>query len=202
MDAAWAGAALLLAEHRSLFAGIEDADSVTIDPHKWLCVPRGAGLYLARDWAPLKRAFAVRASYMPAAAVERRDPYRHSLQWSRRFIGLSLFMVLAVDGLEGVRERIRRQVGIGARLRERLLAEGWRIWNDTPLPLVCFSPAGETGDEAVRAIERDVVNSGEAWISSVGLGGRLVLRACVTSYETGEADIEVLLRRLRMAGAG
>ena len=199
VDAAWAGAALLLPERRDLFAGIEQSDSITIDPHKWLCVPMGAGLYLARDWAPLEQAFTVSTGYMPSASIERRDPYLHSLQWSRRTIGLKLFTALATSGLEGARERIRRQIAMGAQLRAGLLADGWRVLNDTPLPLLCFGPGDDTGgDDAVRAIEQGVVGSGEAWISSVRLRGRLALRACITSYETSEADIETLLRRLRL----
>ena len=198
VDAAWAGAALLLPESRALFAGIEQADSVTIDPHKWLSVPMGAGLYLSRDWAPLEAAFAVATGYMPSASVERRDPYIHSLQWSRRSIGLKLFTMLAVEGLDGVRARLRHQIAIGDTLRAGLRAASWRIANDTPLPLVCFAPEAAT-DDAIRAIEAAVAGSGEAWISAARLCGRLVLRACITSYETGEADIAALLKCLRRA---
>jgi aromatic-L-amino-acid/L-tryptophan decarboxylase len=202
VDAAWAGAALLLPECRDLFAGIDAADSVTIDPHKWLAVPMGAGLYLARDWAPLEAAFAVSTGYMPSASVERRDPYIHSLQWSRRFIGLKLFMALAEAGLDGTRARLRHQVAMGALLRDGLRADGWRVLNDTMLPLVCFAPPDAAeGDAGVRRIEQEVVGSGDAWISSVRLRGSLALRACVTSYETSEADIEALLRCLRQARA-
>ena len=199
VDAAWAGAALLLTECRDLFVGIEAADSVTIDPHKWLSVPMGAGLYLARDWSALEAAFAVSTGYMPSASVERRDPYIHSLQWSRRFIGLKLFTILAASGLDGVRARLRHQIAMGALLRDGLRADGWQVLNDTVLPLLCFAPLGETDDDAIRALEREVVASGVTWISSVRLRGRLALRACITSYETAPADIEALLRQLRLA---
>jgi len=198
VDAAWAGAALLHPAHRPLFAGIEEADSVTIDPHKWLSVPMGAGLYLARNWAPLRRAFAVSTSYMPSASLEHRDAYIHSAQWSRRFIGAKLFTALATLGLPGYRALIDRTILLADRLREGLRRDGWAIVNDTWLPIVGFAPA-EEDDEAVKRIEEAVVHSGIAWISSVKAAGRLVLRACITSFESDEADIDALLGALHDA---
>jgi aromatic-L-amino-acid/L-tryptophan decarboxylase len=198
VDAAWAGAVLLSPQDRRLIAAIEQADSVTIDPHKWLAVPMGAGLYLARDWAPLTAAFAVSTSYMPSASVERHDAYLHSMQWSRRFIGLKLFMALAEQGLPRTAERIHGQIVMGAHLLTRLKAEGWRLRNATPLPIVCFTPASDD-DARVRRIEQAVVSSGEAWISSVRVRNRLVLRACITSYETQIDDVERLIAVLARA---
>lgn len=198
VDAAWAGGALLHPDRRRLFAGIEQADSVTIDPHKWLAVPMGAGLFLARDRAPLAAAFAVSTGYMPSATQQRHDPYIHSIQWSRRCIGLKLFAALATLGLDGYRALIDHAFELADRLRARLRGDGWLLSNQTALPLVCFAPA-TGGDERVRAIEAAVVASGAAWISSVRLSGKLVLRACITSFETTEEDLEVLLDALRTA---
>jgi glutamate/tyrosine decarboxylase-like PLP-dependent enzyme len=200
VDAAWAGALALVPERRPFLAGIEAADSVTIDAHKWLCIPMGAGMYLARDWSALQVAFSVATGYTPSASVERRDAYLHSMQWSRRFIGLKLFLAFAVSGLAGVQARIGHQFALGGRLRAGLVVGGWSILNDTPIPLVCFAPGGEVADDAaVRAIEGAAVRSGGAWISAVRLRGRLVLRACVTSYETSAADVDALLDLLRGA---
>jgi glutamate/tyrosine decarboxylase-like PLP-dependent enzyme len=195
VDAAWAGSALLVPERRALFGGIERADSVTIDPHKWLCVPMGAGMYLARDWTPLETAFDVSTGYMPSASRERRDPYLHSLQWSRRAIGLKLFTAMAAIGVAEMAARIKRQFEMGERLRQGLRRDEWRIVNDTELPIVCFTPA-EGGEEAVRRIEAGVTGSGRAWISLVRVRGELALRACITSYETAPADIDELLALL------
>lgn len=203
VDAAWAGGGLVNAEVRHLLAGIELADSVTIDPHKWLSVPMGAGMYLTRDWTALQTAFAVQTSYMPSASVEHRDAYIHSLQWSRRFIGLKLFMSLATLGEQGYAAIIDRQLALGRLLREQLVARGWSVLNDTALPLVCFTPEapGPRTDRVVRAIEAYVAASGMAWLSSVALSGRLVLRACITSYETTVDDVEELLDLLDDARA-
>lgn len=195
VDAAWAGAALIDPELKPLLAGIELADSVTLDAHKWLAVPMGAGMYLAREWSALQAAFGAANSYMPSASVERHDAYIHTLQWSRRFIGLKLFMALAGLGLDGYRDQIARQTAMGRLLRRRLGEEGWRIENDTPLPLVNFAPDDDRPDrdERVGRIARQVEAEGRAWISSTRLRGRLTLRACITSFETGEAEIEALI---------
>lgn len=195
VDAAWAGGALLSDAARTTLTGIDLADSVTIDPHKLLAVPMGAGMYLARDWAPLEVAFGVRTGYMPSASVEHRDAYIHSLQWSRRFIGLKLFMSLATLGHSGYSKIIDQQFALGRFLREQLTASGWRLLNDTPLPLVCFAPAATASatDAAVRAIESRVVNSGKAWLSSVSLQGGAALRACITSYESTMDDVTELV---------
>jgi aromatic-L-amino-acid decarboxylase len=203
VDAAWAGGLLLDPARRSLFPGIEQADSVTIDPHKMLAVPMGAGLYLCRDWTALGRAFAVATGYMPSASSERHDPYIHSVQWSRRFIGGKVFVALASLGLPGYQRLFERQFALGDRLRSKLLESGWQICNDTPLPVVCFAPA-EGSDAQVPAIAADVVASGEAWLSVTQLRNRPVLRACITSFETSEADIDHLvdlLNRKRNASA-
>lgn len=203
VDAAWAGAALLVGQGRDALRGIEQADSVTIDAHKWLAVPMGAGMYLARDWAPLETAFGVRTDYMPSASHAHRDAYIHSLQWSRRFIGLKLFMALASLGRDGYARMIRAQVALGDTLRRGLAGRGWQVVNDTPLPLVCFVPDGvDDRDAAVRHIETAVLDSGRAWISQVALRGRPVLRACITSFETRDRDVGILLDLLDTARDG
>lgn len=201
VDAAWAGGALLAPDRRGLLAGLDAADSVTIDPHKWLGVPMGAGLFLTRDAALLRAPFAVSTGYMPPTSEDRPDPYLNSLQWSRRFIGAKLFMALAVLGRAGYAAMIERQFALGERLRDALADSGWQILNATPLPLVCFAPA-DGGEDEVRRIERAVVASGEAWLSTVRLRSRLCLRACVTSFETREADIDRLIELLDEARQG
>ena len=202
VDAAWAGGVLLDPAHRHLLDGIDQADSVTIDPHKWLAVPMGAGLYLARDWAALKTAFAVTTEYMPQTIADTLDPYVHSLQWSRRFTGAKLFLALATLGLDGYAAMIARQFALGDRLRRSLADDGWVIVNDTRMPLVCFTP----DDPAhVVEIEREIAGAGEAWLSTVSLRGVSCLRACITGFETTEEDVDALstlLARARTRCAG
>ncbi len=191
VDAAWGGAAALLPRLRGLLDGIERADSITFDAHKWLSVPMGAGIYITRHPEILTRTFSTPAAYMPrdAGGLDVTDPHLHSLQWSRRFIGLKVFLSLLVAGWDGYRAAIARMTEMGGLLRRALQAAGWAIKNDTPLPVVCFA-APEREDQ--EPIARAVVQSGEAWISTTRLRGEVVLRACITNYRTGEDDIRAL----------
>src|SRR5215831_1065043 len=96
VDAAWGGAAIISPRLRSYLVGIELADSITCDAHKWFSVPMGAGMFFCRHAAAVARAFRAETSYMPARTADAvYDPYTTSVQWSRRFAGLKLFMSLA-----------------------------------------------------------------------------------------------------------
>jgi glutamate/tyrosine decarboxylase-like PLP-dependent enzyme len=201
-DAAWGGAAALVPELRPLLAGIEQADSITFDAHKWLSVPMGAGLYLTRHADILAQTCGITTGYMPrdAAGLEVVDPYTHSLQWSRRFIGLKLFLSLAVAGWAGYETIIRYQVTMGDLLRQELEQAGWQVVNQTRLPVVCFvdrrSPAGATAPY-LEAIAGEVVSSGQAWLSTTWLDEVTpVLRACITNYRTAAIDVVALVQAL------
>lgn len=204
VDAAWGGAAALLPELRGALAGIERADSITFDAHKWLSVPMGAGMVLTRHATALHEACRITTAYMPkdAAGLDVTDPYAHSLQWSRRFIGLKLFLSLAVAGWEGYAAVLRRQVALGEELRERLAVAGWRVVNATPLPVVLFEDElpREEGGADPEAVAEAVVRSGAAWLSTTRLdAGPPVLRACVTNYRSDSEDVEALVAALGRA---
>jgi len=205
VDAAWGGAAALVPELRSLLDGIERADSITFDAHKWLSVPMGAGIYLTRHTDILDRTFRTAATYMPreAAELDVVDPCMHSMQWSRRAIGLKVFLSLAVAGWEGYTTVIRHMVAMGALLREQLEASGWQVVNKTPLPLCCFVDQrhAEGRSEAyLHTVAMNVVGSGKAWISTTRLAGSVpVLRACITNYRTKAEDIAALIATLEEA---
>lgn len=195
VDAAWGGAAVFVPEMRNEFCGIERADSITFDAHKWLSVPMAAGMYLTSRKDILKKTFCVPAEYMSGetAIPGIPDPYAHSLQWSRRFIGLKVFMTLAVTGWSGYEAVIRRQIQLGNLLREQLRRTGWQIANKSPLPVVCFTDNLVPNNGTARYLEdiaNKIVESGEAWISSTRLNSDLpVLRACITNYKTDENDV-------------
>ncbi len=202
VDGAWGAAAALAPRLRSAVAGIEHADSLTWDAHKWLSVPMGAGLFFCRHPDAVRRAFAVSTSYMPeGVSSDAVDPYATTPQWSRRFIGLRVFMALAELGLDGYGELIDRQAQLGDRLRERLRGAGWLVVNDTRLPVVCFThPDLQAGRTSTANILAEIYKRGRVWISDVVLGGReRVLRACVTSFRSEEPDIECLLEEVEHA---
>ena len=202
-DAAWGGMAALVPELRPAIAGVERADSITFDAHKSLSVPMGAGMFLTRHPGILERTFRVGEDYMPrdAAALEGVpvDPFAHSMQWSRRFIGLKLFLSLAVAGWQGYEEVLRHQTEMGHELRRAAIADGWLVVNDTPLPLVCLarSPGGDP-PEVTAALVRQAVGSGQVWVSAAALpGGRAAVRACITNFRTQPQDLAALLAHLR-----
>ena len=194
VDAAWGGAAVLSANPPEQFKGIERADSITLDAHKWLAAPMGAGMFLCRDEALLAETFRVAASYMPPAVDAVCDPYTHSAQWSRRFIGLKLFMTLAVLGWAGCQAHIDNARDLADQLAARLTAKGWRIVNDSQLAVLCFVDA-ERGLDPVLLAER-VVADGRAWISSAKFEGQPVLRACITSHFTQAQHLDDLVAAL------
>jgi aromatic-L-amino-acid/L-tryptophan decarboxylase len=199
VDAAWGGAAILVPEIRGALRGIDRADSITFDPHKWLSVPMGCGLLLTRHPGLLDRTFSVAAPFLADRAEIGVDPHTRSIRWSRNFAGLKLLLSLAVAGWQGYADALRRQVELGRRLRDALRSDGWVLMNDTPLPVVCFA------DESVHRpalVARAVNETGEARIFPVRLGGRIVLRACVTNYATSADDIDLLVKLLARARAG
>jgi glutamate/tyrosine decarboxylase-like PLP-dependent enzyme len=168
----------------------------------------GAGLFLTRRPDALTAAFHLETAYVPRGeeSLERPDYYVRGLQWSRRAIGLKLFMTLAVAGWDGYAAALRHQVAMGNRLRAELRGSGWTVVNETPLPIVCFtdgeSSDGGDGADAARldAIAAQVVESGRAWISTTRLTGiGPVLRACITSFETGPEDVRALVEALEDA---
>lgn len=198
-DAAWGGAAALSPALKPLLKGIEKANSITFDAHKWLSVPMGAGIYLTRDTEILSRTFSTVTAYMPkeAAGLDIVDPHLHSMQWSRRAIGMKVFLSLAVAGWKGYTKAIENMTAMGDYLRTKLKAHGWRVLNDTPLPVICFDhPNGPPPQEVVNR----VVASGEAWISTTVLGDdQPAIRACITNYRTTRDDIDILVLSLDRA---
>jgi glutamate/tyrosine decarboxylase-like PLP-dependent enzyme len=198
-DAAWGGAAALVDELRPLLDGIEHSHSITFDAHKWLSVPMGAGIYLTRDPDILSRTFRTETAYMPreARGLDVVDPHLNSMQWSRRFTGAKLFLSLLAAGWDGYAGAIRHQTRMGVILRQLLASSGWRIENDSPLPVVCFS---DPGGADPHAIAMKIVASGQAWISTTLLKqSKTVLRACITNFLTAEEDIEALVAALNAA---
>jgi glutamate/tyrosine decarboxylase-like PLP-dependent enzyme len=188
VDAAWGGAAILVPALRGHLDGIDAADSITCDAHKWFSVPMGAGMFFCRHPHVVAATFRARTAYMPPASEGSAvDPYATSVQWSRRFTGLKLFLALAERGETGYAAMIAHQVRMGDLLREGLRREGWRIVNSTPLPLVCFTRDGLVASEFLSALYRRQV----AWMSEVRLGDDPpVVRAAITSFKTTPADID------------
>jgi glutamate/tyrosine decarboxylase-like PLP-dependent enzyme len=196
VDAAWGGAALCSDHLRAELAGIELADSITIDAHKWFATTMACGMFIAREPAILSEAFRVGAEFMPSSATSI-DPYLNSVQWSRRFMGLRLFLSLGAAGWQGYGAHVERAVQVIERIEKRLAARGWSIANDSRLAVLCVLPPA--GSAPVREIVRKLLASGRAWAAVAKLEGREVVRLCATHGEISIADIEELVAALDAA---
>lgn len=207
VDGAWGGAAALLPEFAGALAGLARADSVTLDPHKWLSVAMGCGMYVTRHRGSLRRTFGLeRSVYMPdeTYAEATTEPYRETMQWSRRFTGLKLWMTVMTHGLAGYRGVLRHQVAMGEYLKGRLRVTGWEVLNDTPLPVACFRPAGEP-DADIPALLAAVNAAGDTWITDTVLryDGAKCLRVGISNFATQREHVDVVVARLAAArGAG
>jgi aromatic-L-amino-acid decarboxylase len=193
IDAAWGGAVIASERLRGLVAGLERADSATIDAHKWFLTTMGCGMYLARDPATLTATFQVAATYMPSHE-QSIDPYMNSLQWSRRFLGLRLFLSLACAGWAGHAAQIERAVALTERIRAELERRGWSVVNDSPLALLTVIPPRALGDP--RSVVERVLKSGRAWVSLARFEEQDVIRICVTHGESSEDDVSILVSAL------
>lgn len=192
VDAAWGGAAALSPRLRGYLQGIERADSITCDAHKWFSVSMGAGMFFCKHKESVSRTFRVSAAYMPEKVHDTFDPYTATIQWSRRFIGLKLFMTLTESGSEKLAARIEHQAEMGDLLRETLAAAGWEILNETPLPVVCFSHPRLAPSQLLAMLD-DIYDQGTVWISETRLREQIpALRACITSFRTQAQDVAFL----------
>ncbi len=198
VDAAWGGSAILAPSLKHYLDGIGDADSITCDAHKWLSVSMGCGMFFCRHPDTVAEAFRADVSYMPGKKIGPVfDPYTNSAQWSRRFIGLKLFMALAQQGEAGYAEMIEHQTRMGNLLRDALRASGWSIMNSTPLPLVCFTRDGLVPGEFLASLHKRQI----AWMSEARVGNIPVVRACITSFRTTERHIHWVVSEMnRLAG--
>ena len=196
VDAAWGGAAVASDRLRPLLAGIEHAASITIDAHKWFATTMASGMFLTSRPQALTNSFHVTMECMPSN-IASLDPYVTTSQWSRRFIGLRLFLSLAAAGWEGYATHVERSVSLCDLLCERLERLDWTRANASPLGVACLLPP--PGSRSAQDIARTVLQSGAAWVSAVTFEGQTTIRACVTSGESTQQDMEELVTALTMA---
>ncbi len=197
VDAAWGGGLVTSKRLFGLLEGIENADSITIDAHKWFATTMGCGMFLTRHPSVISDSFNVSADFMPSHAPAQ-DPYLTTVQWSRRFVGLRLFLSLAAGGWSGHAEQVERSFALAAHLTAILQQYGWTSANGPASLAVCclLPPAGSL---PVREIVRRVITSGRAWISAASFEGQDVVRACVTNGETQYSDIAEVADALEQA---
>jgi glutamate/tyrosine decarboxylase-like PLP-dependent enzyme len=196
VDAAWGGALIASERSRHELSGIDLADSVTIDAHKWFATTMGCGMFMTPHSAALSSVFDVSADFMPSSLTGL-DPYMTSLQWSRRFAGLRLFLSLAVAGWQGYAAHIERAIALAALLRDSLIARHWLIANTSRMAVLCALPP--QGSASPKSVVERVLRSGRAWVSTATFEGKEVIRACITNGTSRSDDIAELVDALESA---
>ena len=197
VDAAYGGALILSATKKYILEGIDLADTITFDIHKWTSVPMAASLLMTSHPNILSETFRIHAAYMPRDAEGQSivDPFAHSMQWSRRFIGLKLYMTLACFGWKGMNDLVDHTCQIGNLFREKIEKHNWNILNYSKMPIIVFSDDRLSNDQ-IQGICDGINKSGQAWISTYPIHGVLGLRVCITNYKTSETELDKLVGHL------
>ena len=198
VDAAYGGAAVMSEKTKHLLNGIENADSITCDAHKWFSVSMSAGMFFCRDKKAVLDTFHSGAAYLPESGKNTFDAFSTTLQCSRRFIGLKLFMTLANMGDAGYAGMIEKQIELGHYLRKQLIQAGFTIVNKTELPVICFTHKNiANGTVKISEILDSIYARKNFWISQTKLGKKTrVLRACTTSFRTEVRDIDEFVNEI------
>jgi aromatic-L-amino-acid decarboxylase len=200
VDSAYAGVVTLLSDRRAPFAGWERADSIVVNPHKWLFTPLDASLLLTRRMDVLSEAFSLHPEYL--RTLDRATPVRdytdYTPQLGRRFRALKLWIQLRWFGLDGLRARIREHLELAEWFAAQVDADpDWERLAPVPFATVCFHcrPAGWAGsdealDDANAAIMDAVNRTGEVFLSHTRLAGRFTIRVSIGNLRTERRHVE------------
>jgi aromatic-L-amino-acid decarboxylase len=198
VDAAYGGPAAILPEFRWLLDPAHDADSIVVNPHKWLFVPVDLSVLYVRDPELLRRTFSLASDVLVTHETGVHNYMDYGLQLGRRFRALKLWFALRTFGVRGIQERLRNHIALAQELATWIQAEpGWEVSAPHPLSVVCFrhvpDPAlGEEQTDALNAAIMDAVNAtGEVFLSSTRLYGRLVLRIAIGNERTTRDDVRL-----------
>jgi aromatic-L-amino-acid decarboxylase len=212
VDGAYGGAAALDPELRPLLAGWERADSIVVNPHKWMFTPFDASLLLFRRPDVFRDAFSLVPEYLRAADQSGVHNYHeYGIQLGRRFRALKLWMMLRYFGLDGMAARVRESVRMARRFADAVRSEpGWEVLAPVPFSTVCFRhlPGGLAGlsDEDVdrhnEAVMARVNQAGDVLLSHTRLAGRYAIRLTLGNLRQTDAHVDHAWSRLRAAAAG
>ena len=206
VDAAYGGPFQLTERGRGAFAGIERADSITLDPHKAMFLPYGTGALLVREGSKLREAHSVHADYLQDLAEETEIPNftDYSPELSRDFRGLRLWLPIMLHGLRAFRDALDEKLDLTRLLFEELSqADGLLLPWDPEVTVVAFRVGSASGneDELTRALLERINASRRVFLSSTMIDGRFVIRACIVSHRTHRDRIEEAVEIIRKASA-
>jgi aromatic-L-amino-acid/L-tryptophan decarboxylase len=211
VDAAMAGSAMILPECRWMWKGIEGADSLVLNPHKWLGIAFDCSLYYVRDPEHLIRVMSTNPSYLQSSADTQVKNLRDwGIPLGRRFRALKIWFAVREQGVTALQTRLRRDLENAQWLAERVRAtENWSVLAPVPLQTLCIlhQPEGLDGEELDRHTQgwADRVNqSGGAYLTPAILGGRWIVRVSIGSIPTERRHVEALwdLIQREVRGAG
>ncbi len=202
-DTAYAGSAAICPEYRALMDGLEEADSIVVNPHKWLFTPVDCSVLLLRNPDVLRAAFALVPEYLKTTEQGVVNLMDYGPQLGRRFRALKLWFVIRAFGAEGLRARIRAHCALAREFERWVRAEqGWDVVAPVPFSTVCFRAVtgeGAADDRLNDAILAAVNTEGSIFLSSTKLGGRTVLRLTIGNIRTTAAHVAKAWDVLRAA---
>jgi len=208
VDAAMAGNAMILPELRWMWEGIEDADSVVINAHKWLGVPFDCSLYFVRDEPHLLRVMSADPSFLQSLADEKVRNLRNTgIPLGRRFRALKLWFAIREQGVSGLQARLRRDIALAQDLRSKVEATpDWEIIAPVVLQTVClvYRPKSvplHRLDDFTRAWAHAVNASGQAYVTPATAAGHWMVRVSIGTISTDAQDIETVWRTMQEAAA-
>jgi aromatic-L-amino-acid decarboxylase len=205
VDAAMAGSAMILPECRWMWQGIEGADSLVLNPHKWLGAAFDCSLYYVRDPQHLVRVMSTTPSYLQTAADAHVKNLRDwGIPLGRRFRALKLWCLIRQNGVTGLQGRLRRDLANASWLAEQVGATpDWRVLAPVPLQTVCVrhEPPGVSGEALDRhtlSWAERINRSGEAYLTPAQLDGRWMVRISIGAIPTERqhvADLWTAMQR-------
>ena len=205
VDAAMAGSAMILPECRWMWHGVEGADSLVVNPHKWLGAAFDCTLYYVRDVEHLVRVMSTNPSYLQSAADGRVKNLRDwGIPLGRRFRALKLWFLIREQGVTGLQTRLRRDLENAQWLAAEIAAApGWKVLAPVPLQTICVrhEPAGldaDVLDQHTQAWADRVNRSGAAYLTPARLDGRWMVRVSIGAEQTERAHVDALWRTMRM----
>jgi len=195
VDAAWAGSAMICPEFRHLWRGIDSADSIVVNPHKWLGAQFDCSTHFVRDPESLVRTLAIQPEYLKTHG---RDGFVNYSEWSvplgRRFRALKLWFLLRAHGLEGLRAMIRNHVAWSEALARRIAATpGFEVVTQPMLSLFSFRhvpPAGIDSDEHNLKLVNAINDEGRIYLTQTRVDGRIAIRFQAGQFETTQDDVD------------
>jgi glutamate/tyrosine decarboxylase-like PLP-dependent enzyme len=210
VDGAYGAPGVLDQRKRRVVAGLERADSVSLDPHKWLYVPVDAGCLLFRNAEAAMAAFSTEdADYIKTHGYSDEEAFAfwdYGVELSRRFRALKVWLTLQYYGTRRIAEAIAEDISLAAYLGELVSnADDFELLAPVELSICCFRyvPRSGMSDAELNQLNEHIMalvqKGGRAYVSNATVNGRFALRACITNFRTTKADIEETVEAIRAA---